>query len=195
MRLALSLLAAAGIAACATKPIPEPSAPTHVEDPSPPLLTPTSRGETGASVAIAVSSPSSEAIALVREVLSAIIEGDRARLERALAPKLVRATPSIGKATRSRAAVMAIALNQSRRKNIPEGISLERLIDLDELRAIPLEALSPVDLHEDLEAEDVLVRVPLTPEGSAAFRSILPGWSELGNVIVGSRAPRVVKGL
>jgi hypothetical protein len=188
-------LTLASLTACASAPIHEPTSPTHLEDPGPAIPEARVHGETGETVALVVRSSHEGAIEHVRDALTALVEGDRPRLERMLAPTLVRASPTLSRTTRSRAAVLAIAFNPSRRRGITPGIPLDRLVVVDELRGVPLDDTALGDLPEGLEPTDVAVRVPLTNDGRSIFRSLLPGWGEEGQMIVGRRAPYVVKGL
>jgi hypothetical protein len=188
-------LALATLVACASTTLPDVSAPTHLEDPGAPTPEARMYGTTGAPVALIVRSPHEEVIEHVIETLTALVDGDRARLERLVAPSLVRASPSVGHSSRSRAAVLAIALNPSRRKGITPGLPLDRLVVVDELRVIPIDAVATGELPDGLEPTDVAVQVPLTSDGHAIFRALLPGWTDTGRIIVSTRAPLFVKGL
>lgn len=136
-----------------------------------------------------------DVVAAALTTLAALVDGDRDLLEQRLATTLLRASPSIGATKRSRAAVLAIALNPSRRRAITPGVPLDRLVLLDEVRAIPLEDAALVKLPSELERGDVLVQVPLSAEGRAVFRAMLPGWSESGQILVRASEPPLVVGL
>jgi hypothetical protein len=190
-----ALLAFVALASCTPASLPDVSAPTHLEDPGAPTPEARSFGTTGVPVALLVRSPHEEVLEHVIETLTALVDGDRARLERLLAASLVRASPSVGHSARSRAAVLAIALNPSRRKGITPGLPLDRLVVVDELRVVPIDSVKSGALPAGIEPSDVAVLVPLTIDGSSIFRAMLPGWADTGQIVVGTKTPLLVKGL
>src|SRR5690606_34717267 len=95
-----------------------------------------------------------DVLELAQAALLAFVEGDREGLERVLAPSLVRVSPVFGKTRRSRSAVLAIALNPSRRSGATPGVPLDRLVLLDDLRAATLADLGETALPPGVSPSD-----------------------------------------
>lgn len=173
----------------------EPIARTHLEDRGPAQPRVERSGTTGGAVAVTVRADDEAALAIAREVLGALVEGDRPTLDRLLEASLLRTTPTLTSLSRSRSAVLTIALNPSRRTAITPGLPLDRLVLLDELVTVPVESLPEDERVVGLDPSDVVVEVPLTPEGRNVFRAMLPGWTEGGRLVVRAREPRLILGI
>ena len=149
------------------------------------------RGPTG----LAMSGGFDEARALGLRFLEAVIAGQRDEMDRLLAERVALTQPRLTAATRSRTEVLQSVLAPARRRGVQSTATLESLVAVDLVRATTLGAESEPNqrLPHGLDADDVVLTIPLTNDGQRALRMMLPGWRSTGKIIVrGGASPRIV---
>lgn len=152
----------------------------------------TTAGGTDVAVALAASGGEDQARQMLPTLLNALRDADQAALERIFADEVatVRRSDQRGQ---QRSTLIDRILAYARRQAIPPDLDVDHLVDLANVRVTragqfwqgrPMPGL--------VRPTDLVVEVPLLPEGRGALRALL-GWDMRGHLVVRpGRDPRIV---
>lgn len=174
------------VVGCASAPPPAPAlAPATDGDPEPWVAPPSSVGETGATISLAMAGGRDEARALTLRFLGAVRDADEATLTQLLEDPLSRAQPRPSSPHLARAQVLELMLRSPRRADLGPDVALDELAQLEGIEVRPLsEAIA--EAPRGLAAADLFVTIPLTTRGRAVLRFLVPGWHLRGALILRS---------
>lgn len=194
-----------GAAACTSSAVPPPARLSVRGGPGvdPPSALPPARGQvtteattTGAAAGLRLTDGEDEARELAARLLRAVPDGDRTTLEALVDDPVGRALPRMGPVDRDRGPVLDAVERSPLRTGQESSTELDALVHGSRISVSTLPAyLGTHELPEGLEADDRVVRLPLTPLGSQVLHALLPGWLGEGIVVVRPGRPRPIVAL
>jgi hypothetical protein len=192
---ALARVIAIGVLACVAgcgSATPEPrtaDAPPLVDDDPAPYVP-----RADAPGALVLGSRSDEARAFALRFIAALRDGDGPVLEAMLAEHVGACFPSLTPPTRPRDQIVTHALNNPQRVSLGPEVSIDTLIDVDAIETRPLRE-GTRRLPHGYDPDDVLVSMPLRPDGRQSLRALMPGWGVRAVVVVRGGATPVILAL